>query len=79
MDAVEVVFEEQTRTRSRVYLHEDRQKLLQERFGDGPYSSEQMTEFLEEEQIIYFDPDEAEILGFEVLERDITSTKQVDA
>lgn len=71
MDAIKVTFEETVRTTSRVFLHEDHVSALESRFGEGPYSAEQLAEFLEEDQIVYFDEDEAEIMSVEVPEREI--------
>lgn len=75
MDAIEVTFEETTVTTNRVYLHEDRRAGLARMFGPGPYSSEQLAEYLEEEQVIYFDTDEADNVAFSVTERAITEAK----
>lgn len=79
MDAIKVTFTETVQTTSKVYLHEDRIAQLKSRFGDGPYTQEQLTEYLEEDQVIYFDPDEAEILSIVVPERDITAAEVIAA
>ena len=77
MDAIEVTFEQTVRIKSKVFLHEDHLDALRTRFGDGPYSAEQLAEYLEDDQVIYFDEDEAEFIQYEVPERDIITAKVV--
>lgn len=77
MDAIKVTFTETVQTTSKVYLHEDRIAQLKARFGAGPYTQEQLTEYLEEDQVIYFDPDEAEIMSIVVPERDIIAAEVI--
>lgn len=78
MDAIEVKYVETVVTTTRVFLHEDRLAQLQDRFGDGPYSSDQLSEYLEEAQVVYFDEDEAEIRELTVPDRQIESAKVVN-
>lgn len=78
MDAIEVKYTETVVTTTRVFLHEGRLAQLKNRFGDGPYSSEQLAEYLEDDQVIYFDEDEAEIVELTVSDRQIDNAKVVN-